>query len=247
MIRSIFIVTAAVFVTAFLSCAVILVTLFSPADKTARKIARLWARTLLLLCRTKVETIGIGNVTLEKPQIFMANHQSDFDIMIFLAYISVDFLWTAKKELFRVPVFGSALRRSGYIEIDRQDREKAMKSLEETAEKIKKGISIATFPEGTRSRDGRILPFKQGMFHLAIQTGTPIVPVTIIGSGKIMPKRSLRINRGEITMVIDKPVETSGFTIENRAELIDKVRNIIVANQEKYEKGTYVDAVGVSL
>jgi 1-acyl-sn-glycerol-3-phosphate acyltransferase len=244
MIRSIFIVTAAVIVTAFSSCAVVLVTLFSPADKTGRKIARLWAKVLLLLCRTKVKTIGIGNIVSGRPQILMANHQSDFDILIFLAHIPVDFLWTAKKELFRVPVFGSALRRSGYIEIDRQDREKALKSLGETVDKINKGISIATFPEGTRSIDGKILPFKQGMFHLAIQTGTPIVPVTIIGSGRIMPKKSLKIGRGEITLVIDKPVETGGFTIENRTELIDKVRNIIIAN---YEKGISVDSVGGAL
>lgn len=246
MIRSIFVVTMAVIVTAFLSGVVVILSLFPSSGMMSRRIARFWAKILLCLSRIKVEVIGRENVTTERPQIFMANHQGDFDILIFLAHIPVDFLWTAKKELFHVPVFGRAMRKAGCVEIDRQDREKAMKGLEVAAEKINKGISIATFPEGTRSRDGKILPFKQGMFHIAIQTGVPIVPITIIGSDKIMPKGSLKVSRGEIIMVIDKPVEAGDYTIESRAALIEKVREIIVANHEKYQKGTAADPGRVS-
>jgi 1-acyl-sn-glycerol-3-phosphate acyltransferase len=126
------------------------------------------------------------------------------------------------------------MRASGFIEIDRQDHEKAIKSLAQAAAKFQEGISVASFPEGTRSRDGQLLPFKQGMFYLALQTGIPIVPVSIIGSGKIMSKKSWQVNRGEIIMVIDKPVDVSGYTIETRASLMEKVRNIIAVNQGKY-------------
>ena len=236
MIRSMLVVTTAIIVTAFFTCAAVVINIFCPSEKMVRSIAHHWAKILLYLSQIKVEVIGKENVSTEMPQIFMANHQGDFDILIFLAHIPVDFLWTAKKELFRVPVFGRAMRKAGYIKIDRQNHEKAMEGLEETENKISKGISIAAFPEGTRSRDGRLLPFKQGMFYLAIQTDVPIVPVTIIGSNKIMPKGSLRVNQGEITMVIDKPIDTGNYTIENRNVLISKVRDIIEANYEKYQK-----------
>ena len=130
---------------------------------------------------------------MEKPQIFMANHQSDFDILIVLAHIPGQFRWIAKKELFKIPIFGKAMRNAGYIEIDRQNHEKALKSLDEAAQKIREGKSVVTFPEGTRSRDGKIRPFKQGMFHLAIRAGVPIVPISIIGAREIMPKRTLKV------------------------------------------------------
>ena len=125
------------------------------------------------------------------------------------------------------------MRSAGYIEIDRQNREKAMKSLEEAAQKIREGKSVVTFPEGTRSKDGTIKPFKQGLFHLAIQAGVPIVPISIIGAHEIMPKRSLRIRPGKIKMVIDRPVDVSGYKIETRGELIERVRGIIVRNFEE--------------
>ena len=135
------------------------------------------------------------------------------------------------KRNFSASVFKDEM--SGFIELT--GRTPAIKSLAQAAGKLQEGISLAAFPEGTRSRDGKLLPFKQGMFYLAIQTGVPIVPVTIIGSGRIMSKKSLHVNRGEIIMVIDKPIDVSGDTIETRAPLMEKVRKIIAANQDKYQ------------
>ena len=146
----------------------------------------------------------------------MANHQSDFDILISLAFIPVQFRWIAKKELFAIPVFGAAMKSAGYIEIDRSNHEKAIHSIDEAALSIRRGKSIMTFPEGSRSRDGEIKAFKQGPFHLAIKSGVPIIPVSIIGSGSIMPKRSLRIKPGQIKMVIGKPIEAIHFNMERR-------------------------------
>jgi 1-acyl-sn-glycerol-3-phosphate acyltransferase len=234
MLRSIIIVAAALCITALTAACVVVVNIFSTAEKHGRRIGRRWAKILLALSGVKIAIIGTENIVSGKPHILMANHQSDFDILICMAGIPVDFIWTAKKELFRIPVFGKAMRASGFIEIDRQDHEKAIKSLAQAAAKFQEGISVASFPEGTRSRDGQLLPFKQGMFYLAIQTGIPIVPVSIIGSGKIMSKKSWQVNRGEIIMVIDKPVDVSGYTIETRASLMEKVRNIIAVNQGKY-------------
>ena len=232
MIRSALLVVIAVVVTAFMSSCAFLFPFISPGENKVHKIANLWARMLLWLTSIRVDVIGKENVLMEKPQIFMANHQSDFDILIVLAHIPGQFRWIAKKELFKIPIFGKAMRNAGYIEIDRQNHEKALKSLDEAAQKIREGKSVVTFPEGTRSRDGQIRPFKQGMFHLAIQAGVPIVPISIIGSHEIMPKRTLKVKPGRITMVIDRPVDVSGYTLETRGKLIERVRHIIVSNFE---------------
>jgi 1-acyl-sn-glycerol-3-phosphate acyltransferase len=232
MIRSALLVVIAVIVTAFMSSCAVLFPLISPGENKVHKIGNLWARMLLWLTSIRVEVIGRENVLMDKPQIFMANHQSDFDILIVLAHIPGQFRWIAKKELFKIPIFGKAMKNAGYIEIDRQNHEKALKSLDEAAQKIREGKSVVTFPEGTRSRDGNIRPFKQGMFHLAIQAGVPIVPISIIGAHAIMPKRTLTVKPGRIRMVIDRPVDVSGYTLENRGELIERIRNIIVSNFE---------------
>jgi 1-acyl-sn-glycerol-3-phosphate acyltransferase len=237
MIRSALLVMLAVADTAFMSVCALLFPLISPGENKAHKIANLWAKSLLWLTHIRVRVIGRENVLLNRPQIFMANHQSDFDILIVLAHIPGQFRWIVKKELFRIPVFGKAMKSAGYIEIDRQNHENAMKSLEEAARKIREGKSVMTFPEGTRSKDGAIKPFKQGMFHLAISAGVPVVPISIIGAHEILPKRSLNIRPGVITMIIGEPVDVSGYTIETRGELIDRIRGIIVGNFERGRAG----------
>jgi len=233
MIRSALLVTLAVAATAFMSTCAYLFPLISPGENKVHKIANLWARMVLWLTSVRVEVVGRDNVLMDKPQIFMANHQSDFDILIVLAHIPGQFRWIAKKELFKIPIFGKAMRNAGYIEIDRQNHEKAMQSLDEAAQKIREGKSVVTFPEGTRSKDGTVRPFKQGMFHLAIKAGVPIVPISIIGAHAIMPKRSLAIRPGKITMVIGEPLDVSPYTIETRGELIERVRSVIIRNLER--------------
>ena len=232
MIRSALLVMLAVIITAFMSVCALVFPRISPGESKAHKIANLWARMLLKLTSIRVNVIGRENVLMNRPQIFMANHQSDFDILIVLAHVPGQFRWIVKKELFKIPIFGEAMKSAGYIEIDRQNHEKAMKSIEEAAQKIREGKSVMTFPEGTRSKDGIIKPFKQGMFHLAIQAGVPIVPISIIGAHEILPKRSLKIKPGRVTMVIGRPVDVSGYTIETRSELIERVRDIMIRNFE---------------
>jgi 1-acyl-sn-glycerol-3-phosphate acyltransferase len=241
MIHSALLVTLGVAITAFMSFCSVVFSVFPSADNKIHKVANLWAKILLLICNIKVKVIGEENLLRGKPQILMANHQSDFDILISLAYIPVQFRWIAKKELFAIPVFGAAMRNAGYIAIDRSNREKAIQSVEEAALSIRRGKSIMTFPEGARSRDGEIKAFKQGTFHLAIKSGVPIVPVSIIGSGRLMPKRSLRIKPGQIKMVIGKPIEVINFDIEKRHELIEKVRNEIIKNYNEWQDSEISD------
>ncbi|HDQ03790.1 MAG TPA: 1-acyl-sn-glycerol-3-phosphate acyltransferase [Deltaproteobacteria bacterium] len=242
MIRSALLVTLGVAITAFMSFWAVIFSIFPNSDNRVHKIANIWGKILLLICNTKVEVIGKENFKSKNPHVLMANHQSDFDILISLAYIPGQFRWLAKKELFNIPVFGAAMKGAGYIPIDRQNKEEAMQSLDEAALRIRNGKSVMTFPEGTRSREGEIKAFKQGIFYLAIKSGVPIIPVTIIGSGQIMPKRSLRVRPGKIKLIIDKPIEVKDYHIESRQELIEKVRNTIINN---YDEWRDADTAGI--
>lgn len=236
MIRSALLVTLGIAITSFVSFWCVIFSILPDSENRIHKIANLWAKILLLISNTRVEVIGKENILRGKPQIFMANHQSDFDILIVLGHIPGQFRWIAKKELFNIPVFGAAMRNAGYIEIDRHNHEKAMRSLDEAALRIKEGKSVMTFPEGTRSRNGEIKSFKQGTFHLALKSGVPIIPVSIVGSGQIMPKRSLKVTPGKVRLIIDKPIEVTNFSIENRHELIEKVRNVIIKNYDYWRE-----------
>jgi 1-acyl-sn-glycerol-3-phosphate acyltransferase len=236
MIHSALLVTMGLVITAFMSFWSMVFSIFPDADNKIHKVANLWAKFLLLLCNTKVKVIGKENLLRGKPQIIMANYQSDFDILIALACIPVQFRWIAKKELFSIPVFGAAMKNAGYIEIERYNREKALQSIDEAALRIRRGKSIMTFPEGTRSRDGEIKAFKQGAFYLAIKSGAPIVPVSIIGSGRIMPKRSMKIKPSQVKLVIGEPIKSDSFDIEKRYELIEKVRNTIIKNYDEWRE-----------
>lgn len=230
MLRSVFLVTASVIITAFFSTCCVIFSLLGASENSIHKVARTWATILLKISNVQVNVHGTEHISTERPQIFMSNHQSDFDILIVLAYLPGQFRWLAKKELFRIPVFGKAMKNAGYIEIDRQNHERALQNLAEAARKIREGKSVMSFPEGTRSTDGTIKGFKKGMFHLALQAGVPIVPITIIGAAEIMPKRSLKINPGKITMIIDRPIDVTAFSEDARPELIERVRSVIMKN-----------------
>jgi 1-acyl-sn-glycerol-3-phosphate acyltransferase len=157
---------------------------------------RYWARLIAWLSGIKVELVGIEKLDQSRPYIFAVNHQSQVDIFVLQGYLDFDFRWLAKLELFKVPVFGHAMRRAGYIPVDRSHGRKAVKSLDEAAKRIGDGTSVVIFPEGTRSPDGRLLKFKGGAMVLAIKAGVPVVPVGISGTYEVLPKGKLMIRPG---------------------------------------------------
>lgn len=235
MIRSSLLVTLGIIITAFISGMVLILSpLLQHGPNSVHRIANLWAKMLLFICGVKADVTGEENIDDRGPHIFMANHQSDFDILLALAYIPGQFRWIAKKELFVYPLFGKAMRKADYIPIDRQNREKALESLDEAALQVKQGKSLMTFPEGTRSRDGKIRPFKKGLFYLALRSGVPIVPFSIVGSREIMPRRSLRIRPQRVAIVIDKPIDVRKYSLDRRDDLIKDVRDTIVKNFYAY-------------
>lgn len=186
--------------------------------------ARPWARGILRVCGVRVTVGGLEKVEGDVPRIYMVNHQSAFDIFTLLAFLPVDFKFILKEELMKIPLFGWAMNRAGYVAIDRTDPRKAIKSMNLAAEKIKKGASVLIFPEGTRSEDGHLRSFKKGGFHLAIKSGCEIVPVVIFNSRDIARKGSMRINSGEILMKICEPVPVKDYSKRHLNELMEKVR-----------------------
>ena len=227
MIRSAFIIGWVVLITAFWGPLAIIVSFFTHTGNTVHHIAGIWGRAILMFSRIHVSVNGLSHIEPDKSYIFMANHQSNFDIPVLLGYLPVQFRWLAKAELFKIPVFGRAMLGAGYVKIDRFNRESAFKSIRTAASRLKDGVSVMIFPEGTRSRDGSIQQFKKGGFVMAIQSGVPIIPVILKGTWPIMAKNSLRINRGDVEMEIAEPIDTTGYSMKTKAELMDKVRTVI--------------------
>jgi len=162
----------------------------------------------------------------------MGNHQGNFDILALTLAIPRRFSWIAKEELFRVPLFGGAMRRAGYIPLDRSDGRRALKSMDAAAARIRNGSSVVVFPEGTRTKDGNLLPFKRGGFLLAAKAGVPVVPLTINGSMKINPRNRLELYPGVIRISFAEPVITAAVKGKDKQELMEQVRTAIAAGLE---------------
>jgi len=237
MIRTLYITIWVVFITLVLGILVIVLSFFVRSGNPMHKIARFWAKSILVVSRIKVSVKGLSNIDLAVPCIYMPNHQSNFDIPVVLGHLAVQFRWLAKVELFKIPIFGRAMRKAGYISIDRCNRESAFESLNVAAKKIKDGVSVLIFPEGTRSRDGKIRTFKKGGFVLAINSGVPIVPVVIKGTYAIMTKGRFRVNPGHVSMFIHRPIDTTAYSHETKERLMERVRRVICDGFETNETG----------
>jgi 1-acyl-sn-glycerol-3-phosphate acyltransferase len=227
MIRTAYIFLWVVLWTLVLGILAIIISFFSRTGNMVHLIARIWGRGILVVSRIRVSVQGLAHVDPSRSYIYMSNHQSNFDIPVLLAHLPVQFRWLAKAELFKIPIFGRAMRGAGYIRIDRFNRKSAIESLKEAAAKMKDGVSVMIFPEGTRSRDGNIRPFKKGGFVMAVDTGVPVVPVILQGTWPIMAKSSWRINTGEVSLHVEMPIDTTGYTRETKDDLIEAVRSVI--------------------
>ena len=234
MIRTICILMWVVLTTIFWGLIAIFTSFFTRTGNPVHKVARMWARSIMFASRIKVTVNGLANIDPTQSYVYMSNHQSNFDIPVLLACLPVQFRWLAKAELFKIPIFGRAMRGAGYIKIDRYNQESAFESINEAARKMKNGVSAMIFPEGTRSRDGNIRSFKKGGFVMALNAGVPIVPIVLKGTWTIMDKSSLRINTGEVSLNILAPIATTGYTRETKDDLIKSVRAAI---RQGFEKG----------
>jgi 1-acyl-sn-glycerol-3-phosphate acyltransferase len=210
----------------FIGSIVALLVSFFGAEQ-AHAVAIFWGRSCLRLAGGRLRVEGKENIPTDSAVIFMANHSSSFDIPALYAALPVQFRWLAKKELFDVPFFGMALKRIGYIPVERSDSRKALVALKAAAQRVQDGTSIIVFPEGTRSTDGKLQEFKGGGFIIAVQSGMPVVPVAIIGTHNITPAGSLSVRAADITIRILPPIETVGLKSSDRDTLSNQVHQVI--------------------
>lgn len=216
----------------------ILALIFALTDRSHTlyfKLSKYFSGGVLWLSGIKLEIKGLENLDKKKTYVFVSNHSSQYDIVVLQKTIPNRMAMIFKKELAKIPFFGWQLYLGPYVMIDRENYEKALKSIDEAKQKMQKqNISIVVFAEGTRSKTGEIQPFKRGAFRLATQVGYPIIPTTIVGSNKIMPKGTYKLKRGTIKVHFDKPI-TSGenVTRQQEIELMNRVREIVILNHKR--------------
>jgi 1-acyl-sn-glycerol-3-phosphate acyltransferase len=189
---------------------------------------RLWARTLMRLNPMwDVQISGLENVDPKATYVIAANHQSHGDILV-LGFLDHPYVYMAKAELFRIPIMGWGMAMAGCIPIRRGEKDSAREAMAGAAQKLREGVSLLIFPEGTRSRDGNMGPFKDGAFRLAIQTGRPVLPVAIHGSRTALPKGSwLFTERSRVRVEVLPAVPVEGLTEDQAPELKSRVRELI--------------------
>jgi 1-acyl-sn-glycerol-3-phosphate acyltransferase len=202
----------------------VLAGLLPRGDEKILAIGRVWARGILAVAGIRVDVRGQEHVIPGRTCIFLANHQSNLDPLAVLVATPVPFRVVAKRFLFWIPVFGQVIWLLGVIPIDRARRGRAIRSMERAAARVREGMPIYFFPEGTRSPDERLLPFKKGAFVVAVQAGVPVIPVTIAGSGPLWPRHSPFLRSGRITLTFGEPLSTEGYTFATKERLMQAVR-----------------------
>jgi 1-acyl-sn-glycerol-3-phosphate acyltransferase len=217
--------------TAMAAALVLISSLFEPwgGRKTYNRIVRPWSRFMLRLAGEDLTIENPGSITEDSgTYIVVFNHQSLMDICTVVAAIPLQIRFVGKDSLGKIPIFGHAARRVGCVFIDRKDREDSLAGMEKIAGVLKKtGMSIVIAPEGTRSPDDNLLPFKKGAFVMAIDMGVPILPLTLHGTRDILPKKSLYTRPGKVTARIHEPITVEGLTYEDRDALSEKVRAVM--------------------
>lgn len=193
---------------------------------------------MIRLAGVRVELVGATREKLDRPLVVVANHQSWFDVFALAGFLPGRARFVAKEELRRIPLFGAAWETCGHVRVNRGDRAEAVRSLNEAGHRIRKErLNVILFPEGTRSPDGELLPFKKGAFVLALQTQVPILPVGIDGSRAVMRKGSFRIRPGVIRVHLGEPMEVEGLTTADRDTLLGQARDEIQALVLEARKG----------
>jgi 1-acyl-sn-glycerol-3-phosphate acyltransferase len=202
--------------------------LWDPSGNLIRKLGKFWGARMCHTCGIELNVEGGERIDWNQPLVVMANHQSLFDIPVLYAALPRPFGMLAKQELFRFPVFRSAMAGLGCVPIDRGNRRQSFASLRAAAERVRAGSSIVVFPEGTRSEDGRIRPLKKGPFHLVEMAGVPIVPVGIRGTRDALAKDGLLVHAARVRVRIGEALAASRKGQTARDALRENVRDALV-------------------
>lgn len=210
--------------TVVLATLALAVAWIPPRGNWTFAVARLWSRGLLAAAAVRVRVEGDGGLDPDAGYVFLANHQSLFDIPAVLATCPGQLRMLAKRSLFKIPIFGWAIAAGGFIPVDREDRSTARHTFASAAARLRAGTSILLFPEGTRSLTDEILEFQRGGFLLALKSGLPIVPVGIAGTRAVQPRHSLLIRPGTAVVRYGTPLDPAAFGVRRKGELVEEVR-----------------------
>jgi 1-acyl-sn-glycerol-3-phosphate acyltransferase len=217
-----------VLATIFFGSISLIVSFFDRTGTTQIRVARAWARTLLAASGVHVTVEGLEEIVPTGSYVFVSNHLSFVDTPVVLANIPVQFRFLAKRGLFQVPFLGQHLSRAGHIPVPREDPRAAVKTMQLAAQTIQhKKISLLIFPEGGRSHNGELQPFKEGGAYIAIRAGVPVVPVAIAGTHELLPWGSGIVRSGCVKLRILKPIDTTHLSLKDRGVLTQHVRNLI--------------------
>ena len=214
----------------FSALAVIFSVLVSPRF-ASRVVASTWGRVLAWLTPVLVAVEGVENAHQERSYIVVCNHQSAVDILVVYGWLKLDLKWVIKQELRRIPAIGIGCEKVGHIFVDRENPNHARQAIEEALDRLGNGIGILFFAEGTRSPDGKLLPFKKGAFRTAIEQQLPVLPVTLIGTRDILPPKSLKPFPGRARMIIHPAIETDGMSQLQIADLMNRTKKTISSAQ----------------
>lgn len=225
---------AIVLATIFFGTISLIVSFFDDTGRMQIRVARAWARMLLRVSGVRVQVEGLEQIDPGGSYVFIANHLSYMDTPVALAHIPVQFRFLAKRGLFQIPLLGTHLSRAGHIPVPREDPRASVKTMQIAAEKIQqKNISLLIFPEGGRSHDGLLRPFKEGGAYIAIRAGAPVVPLVMTGTREVLPFGSGVVQPGDVTLRVLEPIATSGLTLKDRGALTERVRGLIAAELDR--------------
>jgi len=213
-----------------------LVFVFALVDRKGRLwwlSGRMWGRTICWGSFSRIRPVGFDQLQWNQPAILMANHESYMDVPAIIASCPVPLRFVARKEVFKTPIMGQAMWVTGQISVDRSNRTQAIKSLSKAAKRIANGRTVLVFPEGTRSNDGVFGSFKKGGFMLALESGAPIIPVGLSGTRELVPRGSWMFRSARVGIVVGNPIETKGLTVEDRDQLMERVKKAIQDAREK--------------
>lgn len=209
---------------------VLMISLFSQTGRAPYTLGRLWAWLIMKTNGVKVQIRGLEKIKEKCSYVFISNHSSNLDPLAVACKLSNPLRFIGKQSLEKIPLFGWAARRAKVIFIDRSDSPKSIARINQTIQELKDGISAYFFAEGTRNVGGKLQAFKKGGVVLALKAKLPIVPITILDSHKLFPKRALRIKPGVMKVIVDEPIDTSTYSEEDKEKVLEKIRSIISRN-----------------
>jgi len=217
----------ATFLTAVLT---MLTSPFAPASRWAHAIPKNWAKLVCFLLCVRVKVSGIENADSRLSCVYVSNHQSMIDIFVIYGYLPSVFKWIMKSDLIKIPFVGWACKAAGHVFINRSTALEAKRSIEEAEQKLRGGVSVVIFPEGSRTRDGRMGTFKKGAFRIAEDLKLPIVPVTLSGSYERLPRNhGPKFRYGTVQMFIHPPIFPDTFEQNGETSLMQQTWKVVNA------------------